>query len=46
MKKHLQRYLNEFCYRFNRRFWAGQGFDRLLLACANVNTITYAELRQ
>jgi transposase-like protein len=46
MKKHLQRYLNEFCYRFNRRFWVGQGFDRLLLACANVNTITYAELRQ
>lgn len=45
-KKHLQRYLNEFCYRFNRRFWAEQGFDRLLLACANVNTITYAELRQ
>jgi transposase-like protein len=35
MKKHLQRYLNEFCYRFNRRFRAGQGFDRLLLACAN-----------
>jgi hypothetical protein len=46
MKKHLQRYLNEFCYRFNRRFWAGKGFDRLLLACANVNTITYDELRQ
>jgi len=21
MKKHLQRYLDEFCYRFNRRFW-------------------------
>ena len=45
-KKHLQRYLNEFCYRFNRRFWAEQGFDRLLLACANANTITYADLRQ
>ena len=46
MKKHLQRYLNEFCYRFNRRFWSGQSFDRLLLACANAHTITYAELRQ
>ncbi len=45
-KKHLQRYLNEFCYRFNRRFWSDQGFDRLLLACANARTITYAELRQ
>ncbi len=42
-KKHLQRYLNEFCY---RRFWSDQGFDRLLLACANARTITYAELRQ
>jgi len=44
-KKHLQRYLNEFCYRFNRRFWTEQGFDRLLLACARANSITYAELR-
>jgi transposase-like protein len=46
MKKHLQRYLDEFCYRFNRRFWAEQGFDRLLLACANADTVTYAELRR
>jgi transposase-like protein len=46
MKKHLQRYLNEFCYRFNRRFWSDQGFDRLLLACANAKAITYSELRQ
>jgi transposase-like protein/ribosomal protein L37AE/L43A len=46
MKKHLQRYLNEFCYRFNRRFWAAQGFDRLLLACTKASTVTYAELRQ
>jgi transposase-like protein len=38
-KKHLQRYLNEFCYRFNRRFRAGQGFDRLLPACANATSI-------
>jgi transposase-like protein len=46
MRKQLQRYLNEFCYRFNRRFWSKQGFDRLLLACVNANTVTYAELRQ
>lgn len=45
-KKHLQQYLNEFCYRFNRRFWSKQGFDRLLLACANAPSITYADLRQ
>ncbi len=46
MKKHLQRYLDEFCYRFNRRFWPEQRFERLLLACANTETVTYAELRQ
>lgn len=45
MKKHLQKYLDKLCYRFNRRFWPGQGFDRLLLACANVSPVTYAELR-
>jgi len=45
-KKHLQRYLDEFCYRFNRRFWPSQGFDRLLLACSRTGTVTYAELRQ
>ena len=45
MKKHLQKYLDEFCYRFNRRFWPGQGFDRLLLACSNATPVTYAELR-
>ena len=44
-KKHLQRYLDEFCYRFNRRFWPGQAFDRLLLACSRSGPITYAELR-
>ncbi len=45
MKKHLQRYLDEYCYRFNRRFWPGQAFDRLLRACAGSATVTYAELR-
>jgi len=41
---HLQRYLNEFCYRFNRRMFVGQGFFRLLSACVSCKTITYAEL--
>ena len=29
----------------NRRFWPGQGFDRLLRACSNATPVTYAELR-
>jgi transposase-like protein len=43
-KKHLQAYLDEFCYRFNRRKWEGQLFDRLVTACANSNGLTYSEL--
>ena len=42
--KHLQRYLSEICYRFNRRFWEGQTFHRLLNACASTDTITRGEL--
>jgi transposase-like protein len=45
-RKHLQAYLDEFCYRFNRRFWEDQLFDRLLAACINCEHITYAELTQ
>ena len=30
--KHLQMYLSEFCYRFNRRSFHGSIFDRLLVA--------------
>ncbi|MDR1538581.1 MAG: IS1595 family transposase, partial [Clostridiales bacterium] len=30
---------NEFCYRFNRRKFKGQGFFRLLSACASSKTI-------
>jgi transposase-like protein len=44
--KHLQRYLSEFCYRFNRRFWEPQLFDRTLNACVTTSTITFAELRE
>ena len=32
--KHLQMYLSEFCYRFNRRKLGGTIFDRLLVAIA------------
>ena len=42
--KHLQRYLDEFCYRFNRRSWEKQMTDRLLTACINANPVTFAEL--
>jgi len=41
---HLQRYLIEFCYRFNRRKFEGQGFFRLLAACVSCETILYNEL--
>ena len=43
-EKHLQRYLKEFCYRFSRRQFEGQGFFRLLNSCASSKTITYNEL--
>lgn len=43
-RKHLQRYLSEVCYRFNRRFWDRQAFHRLLYACASTGTITRDEL--
>lgn len=42
--RHLQRYLDEFCFRFNRRKFAGQLFNRLLEACLSTTTITYCEL--
>ncbi len=42
--EHLQKYLDEFCYRFNRRFWEGQLFNRLITACLNSNAITYKDL--
>jgi transposase-like protein len=42
--RHLQQYLDEFCYRFNRRKFIGQGFNRLLDSCLSTGTITYTEL--
>ncbi|NNF96254.1 MAG: IS1595 family transposase [Halobacteria archaeon] len=32
-KKYLQEYINEFCYRFNRRFWEQQLPTRLINLC-------------
>ena len=43
-KKHLQFYLDEFCFRFNRRFNIGELFNRLLFCCTDAEKITYAEL--
>jgi transposase-like protein len=42
--KHLQRYLSEFCYRFNRRFVEPQIFNRILFACVTSHKVTYSEL--
>ncbi len=43
--KHLQRYLDEFCYRFNRKFWEDQLFGRVPCACMNTRTVSYSELK-
>lgn len=45
-EKHLQSYLSEICYRFNRRFWERELFDRLIKACVSAETITYSGLVQ
>lgn len=42
--KHMQRYLDEFCYRFNRRYKEDELFDRLLAACCEAPPITLDEL--
>jgi len=43
--KHLQRYPDEFFYRFNRRFWEDQLFVRVLCSCPSTPTITFSELK-
>ena len=43
-EKHLQAYLSEICYRFNRRFWEKELFDRLITACISAETITHDHL--
>ena len=41
---HLQQYLDEFCYRFNRRRHRYELFDRLLLACLERGEIPFSAL--
>jgi transposase-like protein len=43
--KYRRAYLAEFAYRFNRRYWPYESFDRLLYACINAKKITLGELR-
>jgi len=37
-KGYLQYYLNEFCYKFNRRYFGDAIFDRLLVAAVSYNS--------
>ena len=39
--QYLQDYLNEFCYRFNRRFWEAEIPNRLLALCLVHSPIVY-----
>lgn len=41
---HIQSYLDEFCFRFNRRFFSTQLFNRIVNACAISSPISYYEL--
>jgi transposase-like protein len=41
---HLQQYLDEFCWRFNRRKCHHQMFDRLLLACLEKEEMPFCAL--
>ena len=43
-QKHMQSYLDEFCYRFNRRSFSGELFNRLLSSCLLFQKLTYTEL--
>jgi transposase-like protein len=42
--KYRDAYLAEFAYRFNRRYWPYQAFDRLLYACLKGTPTTLCEL--
>lgn len=42
--KHLQRYLDEFCYRFNRRFFENELFNRIVKSCTTSMKIKFTEL--
>jgi transposase-like protein len=38
--RHMQPFLDEYCFRFNRRFWQDQLFSRTLSACAACSAFT------
>lgn len=42
--KHLQDYLNEFVFRFNRRFWPMVAFDNVLKIAVRVEVSTHRDL--
>jgi len=42
--KHIQRYIEEYTFRFNRRWNLDNIFDKLLTRCIQRTTITFAEL--
>ena len=41
-KNYMQEYLNEFCYRFNRRFWESEIPNRIMRLCVNHAPINIA----
>jgi transposase-like protein len=43
--RYRRAYLAEFAYRFNRRYWPEQAFDRLLYACLHAEPKTLPELK-
>jgi len=42
--RHFQAYLDEYCFRFNRRFRPDEIFSRLIAACVDCQPFTLAEL--
>lgn len=44
-EKHLNRYLAELSYRFNRRTWDSQLFNRTVTEYVSTSTVTFAQLR-
>lgn len=44
-RKYRRHYLAELAYRFNRRYWPDQSFDRLLYACVMANPVHLPELK-
>ena len=43
--KYRKAFLAEFAYRFNRRSWPNQAFDRLLYACIDSDPVPLPVLR-